>query len=106
MSSPFFEDGWEEETQGALITARARAAAFIEATTDNRLKMQLKSVLDALIPCQDAIRLLSAFLLVSSWKYLCGMKQVKVEVGDRDKNLAWKQSQNCVKSKLSADKCF
>ena len=65
MSSPFFEDGWEEETQGVLITARARAAAFIEATTDNRLKMQLKSVLDALIPCQDAIRLLSAFLLVS-----------------------------------------
>ena len=65
MSSPFFSEDWESSTQEALITARARLSAFIEATTDSRLKLQLQSTFDILVPCQDAIRLQSAFLLVS-----------------------------------------
>jgi hypothetical protein len=66
MTAPFFGEDWESDTQEKLITARARLSAFIEATTDSSLKMQLKSTFDILVPCQDAIRLQSAFLLVRS----------------------------------------
>ena len=70
MASPFFSTNWEEDTQDALITARTRVVAFIERTADRQLRMQLQWVFDALVPSQEAIRLLSAFLLVSKKKNL------------------------------------
>ena len=66
MSSPFFAENWEDDTQETLFKARAKVEAFIEVTTDSRIKTQLRSVMDCLVPCQDAIRLQSAFLLVSN----------------------------------------
>ena len=65
MTSPFFRQNWEEDTQEALIAARTRVVAFIEGTAKNPLKMQLQWVYDAIVPTQEAIRLMSAFLLVS-----------------------------------------
>ena len=65
MTSPFFSANWEEGTQEALIIAQTRVAAFIEGTADKPLKMQLQWVYDALVPSPEAIRLWSAFLLVS-----------------------------------------
>ncbi len=65
MASPLFSANWEEDTREALVIAQTRAAAFIEGTPKGPLKMQLRGVLDALVPSQEAIRLLSAFLRVS-----------------------------------------
>jgi hypothetical protein len=59
MRTPFFEDEWERLDNEALATARIRVVAFIEATTDARLMMQLQSALRALEPIQNAIRSLN-----------------------------------------------
>ena len=66
MGTPFFEPDWENLEEEALSRARIRVVAFIEATTDARIRTQLQSAFRALEPLQDAIRALGRHLLVSS----------------------------------------
>ena len=65
MGTPFFEDELERFDDEALARARIRVVAFIEATTDAGLNMQLQSAFRALEPMQNAIRSLNRHLLVS-----------------------------------------
>ena len=65
MSSPFFDSDWEKLDEEALSRSRIRVVAFMEATTDARIRVQLQSAFRALEPAQDAIRAQNRFLLVS-----------------------------------------
>ena len=65
MGTPFFDAEWEKLDAEALSRTRIRVVAFIEATSDSRLQMQLLSAFKALEPIQDAIRSLNKHLLVS-----------------------------------------
>ena len=65
MGTPFFDADWEKLEDEPLGRARIKAVAFIEATTDTRIQMQLQSAFRALEPLQDAIRSLNKHLLVS-----------------------------------------
>ena len=64
MGTPLFDDEWEKLDEEALARARIRAVAFIEATPDLRLRLQLESTFRALEPLQNAIRAQSRHLLV------------------------------------------
>ena len=65
MGTPFFDADWEKLDTEVLARTRIRVVAFIEATTDARVRMQLQSAFKALEPLQDAIRALNRHLLVS-----------------------------------------
>ena len=64
MGSPFFDDDWEKLDEESLSRAKIRTVAFIEATPDLRLRLQLESVFSALEPLQNAIRAQNRHLLV------------------------------------------
>ena len=73
MGSPFFDTDWEILEAEALARTRIRVVAFIEATSDSRLQMQLLSTFKALEPIQDAIRSLNKHLLVSFYESFCSL---------------------------------
>ena len=64
MGTPLFDENWEKLDDESLSRGRIRAVAFIEATPDLRLRLQLESVFKALEPLQNAIRSLNRHLLV------------------------------------------
>ncbi len=95
MGIPFFEDEWERLDDEALARARIRVVAFIKATTDTRLRMQLQSAFRALEPLQNAIRsqnrhLLVSFLLTHVLQ-LVAFTGIRAEGGD----LCWNQRAGC-----------